>query len=234
MKCSFCASALNGFARNLTASEMLSQIYTVQSDMNIRVSHIVLMGIGEPLDNFDNVMRFFEIITSDSGANISARNISVSTCGIIPRIKDLQDKKLQLTLSVSLHAPSDEIRSKIMPVNSLWGVDELLSACKDYTQATSRRISFEYAMISGVNDSDECAYLLAKKLDGMLCHVNLIPANEIHENDYTKSSGERIAAFSNILSKMGIRVTVRRSLGGDIDASCGQLRAGHIKGGESP
>lgn len=233
MKCSFCASAIDGFFRNLEPSEMLSQIYTAQNDMNIRISHIVLMGMGEPLDNFDNVIRFFEIITSEQGANISARHISLSTCGIVPKILELKDKKLQLTLSVSLHAPNDEIRSKIMPVNQKWGVDELLEACRSYTEATSRRISFEYAMISGVNDSDECAKLLAKKLRGMLCHVNLIPANEIRENDYVRSPNNRLEAFSKILESKGITTTIRRSMGGDIDASCGQLRRGFEKGGNS-
>lgn len=231
MNCSFCASALDGFTRNLLPSEMLSQIYTAQNDMNIRISHIVLMGMGEPLDNFDNVMRFFEIINGEQGANISARHISLSTCGLVPQIYKLQDKKLQLTLSISLHAPSDEIRSRIMPVNHKWGVDELLDACRSYINATSRRISFEYAMIGGVNDTDECANLLAKKLRGMLCHVNLIPANEVKENDYVRSSNERLEAFSKILESKGINVTVRRSMGGDINASCGQLRKGYKTGG---
>jgi len=231
MKCSFCASALDGFCRNLNSSEMLSQIYAAQRDMNIRISHIVLMGMGEPLDNYDNVMRFFELITNEQGANISARHVSLSTCGIVPQIYKLQDQKLQLTLSISLHAPSDEIRSKIMPVNLKWGVDELLDACRSYINSTSRRISFEYAMISGVNDTDDCAKLLAKKLKGMLCHVNLIPANEVRENDYVRSTNERLVAFSKLLESKGITVTVRRSMGGDIDASCGQLRRGYKKGG---
>ncbi len=231
MNCSFCASALDGFTRSLYPSEMLSQIYTAQNDMNIRISHIVLMGMGEPLDNFENVMRFFNLVTDEKGINISARHISLSTSGIVPKIYELQDKKLQLTLSVSLHAPSDDIRSKIMPVNHKWGVDELLEACKSYTNATSRRISFEYAMISGINDTDECAELLAKKLRGMLCHVNLIPANEVKENDYVRSSNERLIAFSKILEKKGINVTVRRSMGSDINASCGQLRKGYKTGG---
>lgn len=230
MKCSFCASALDGFCRNLTPSEMLSQIYTAQRDMNIRISHIVLMGMGEPLDNFDNVMRFFRLITNEQGANIGARHISLSTCGIVPQIYKLQEQKLQLTLSVSLHAPSDKIRSKIMPVNLKWGVDELLDACRSYINVTSRRISFEYAMISGVNDTDDCAKLLAKKLKGMLCHVNLIPANEVKENDYVRSTNERLMEFSKILESKGITVTVRRRMGSDIDASCGQLRRGYEKG----
>ncbi|MEG1436824.1 MAG: 23S rRNA (adenine(2503)-C(2))-methyltransferase RlmN [Oscillospiraceae bacterium] len=231
MKCSFCASALDGFSRNLLPAEMLSQIYTAQNDMNIRISHIVLMGMGEPLDNYDNVMRFLSLITGEQGANVSSRHISLSTCGIVPQIYKLMEQKLQITLSVSLHAPSDAIRSKIMPVNLKWGVEELLNACRCYTDATSRRISFEYAMISGVNDTDECAVLLAKKLRGMLCHVNLIPANEVRENDYVRSTNDRLIAFSKILEGKGITVTIRRSMGGDIDASCGQLRRGFKTGG---
>ncbi len=231
MRCSFCASALDGFCRNLNPSEMLSQVYAVQKDMNIRISHIVLMGMGEPLDNYDNVMRFLDLITNEKGVNISARHISLSTCGVVPQIYKLQEQKLQITLSVSLHAPSDEIRSKIMPVNLKWGVDELLDACRSYINATSRRISFEYAMIYGVNDTDDCARLLAKKLKGMLCHVNLIPANEVKENDYVRSTNERLMAFSKLLESKGITVTVRRSMGRDIDASCGQLRRGYKKGG---
>lgn len=227
MRCSFCASALDGFCRHLRPSEILSQVYTAQRDLNIRISHIVLMGMGEPLDNYDNVMRFLNLVSDENGLNISARHISLSTCGIVPKIYELEKQKRQITLSVSLHAPSDEIRSKIMPVNLKWGVEELLDACKSYTQTTSRRISFEYAMISGVNDTDECARLLAKKLKGMLCHVNLIPANEVKENDYVRSTNERLDAFSRILESRGITVTVRRSMGGDIDASCGQLRRGY-------
>ncbi|MFY9199091.1 MAG: 23S rRNA (adenine(2503)-C(2))-methyltransferase RlmN [Acutalibacteraceae bacterium] len=231
MKCSFCASALDGFFRNLEPSEMLAQVYKAQKDLGIRISHIVLMGMGEPLDNYDNVIRFLDLITNDKGVNIGARHISLSTCGIVPKIYELQKQKLQITLSVSLHAPSDEIRTKIMPVNLKWGVDELLEACRSYTSHTSRRISFEYAMINGVNDTDECANLLALKLKGMLCHINLIPANEVKENDYIRSTNERLMAFSKILESKGITVTVRRSMGGDIDASCGQLRRGYEKGG---
>ncbi len=226
MGCKFCASGIAGFVRNLTASEILSQIYTAQKDLDIRISHIVMMGVGEPLDNFDNVMRFLNLISDENGLNISMRNISLSTCGVVSGIYALMEKKLQLTLSISLHAPNDEIRNRTMPVNSKWNVDTLLKACRDYTKATSRRISFEYAMISGVNDSDECAAELAKKLKGMLCHVNLIPVNSVKERDYKKSSDNRIAQFIKILEKYGINVTVRRTLGSDINASCGQLRRG--------
>lgn len=226
MGCKFCASGIAGFVRNLTASEILSQVYAAQRDLNIRISHIVMMGVGEPLDNFDNVMRFLSLISDENGLNISMRNISLSTCGVVSGIYKLMEKKLQLTLSVSLHAPNDEIRSATMPVNDRWNIDELLKACKDYTKATSRRISFEYAMINGVNDSDECARELGRRLKGMLCHVNLIPVNAVKERDYKKSSDNRIAEFISVLEMYGINVTVRRTLGSDINASCGQLRRG--------
>lgn len=224
MGCKFCATGLGGFVRNLTASEILSQIQKAQSDNNIRISNVVLMGMGEPLDNFDNVMRFLELVSNDDGMNIGMRHISVSTCGLVNRIEQLIDMKPQFTLSVSLHAPNDEIRSKTMPVNKKWNVDTLLDACRRYAQATGRRISFEYAMISGVNDSDNCARELGEKLKGMLCHVNLIPVNNVEENSYKKSNIDRIKSFSAILEKRGITVTVRRTLGSDINASCGQLR----------
>ena len=224
MGCTFCASTIAGFVRNLTASEILSQVYTAQEDMNIRISHIVLMGVGEPMDNFSNVLRFVSLVTDENGQNLSMRNISLSTCGVVSGIYALMEKKLQLTLSISLHAPNDEIRSKTMPVNNRWGVDELIKACKDYTKATGRRISFEYAMIRNVNDSDACALELSKKLKGMLAHVNLIPVNEVKETGYLKSSDDRIKRFISILTSNGINTTVRRTLGSDINASCGQLR----------
>ena len=224
MGCAFCASTLGGFKRSLTAGEILSQLYTAQKDIGERISHIVLMGMGEPLDNFENVMRFLELVTDENGINISMRNISLSTCGVVPKIEELLKKHLQLTLSISLHAPDDEIRSSIMPINKKYSVDELLKICRKYTQETSRRISFEYSMLSGFNDTDECARLLASKLKGMLCHVNLIPVNEVAESPYKPSTPERIERFVDILSKNGINTTVRRKLGSDIDASCGQLR----------
>lgn len=224
MGCTFCASTIAGFVRNLTASEILSQVGAAQRDLGIRISHIVLMGVGEPLDNFDNVMRFLELVTDENGLNLSMRNISLSTCGVVDGIYKLLERKLQLTLSISLHAPNDEIRSKTMPVNKKWNTDELLKACRDYTKITSRRISFEYAMISGVNDSDECAHELAKRLKGMLAHVNLIPVNEVSETGYKKSGEDRIKRFTQILTSYGINTTVRRTLGSDINASCGQLR----------
>ena len=225
MGCKFCASAIGGFERNLSAGEMLSEIYAAQKDLNIKISHIVLMGTGEPLDNFDNCMRFLELVTDERGLNVSIRHISLSTCGIVPKIYELADKRLGLTLSVSLHAPNDELRSQTMPVNSKWNISELLKACKYYTEVTSRRISFEYAMIDGFNDSEKCAYELAKKLGGMLCHINLIPVNNVRENNFVKSNGENIKNFIKILESKNLTVTVRRTLGSDINASCGQLRA---------
>ncbi len=224
MGCAFCASTLGGYKRSLMPGEILSQLYTAQKDLGERISHIVLMGMGEPLDNYDNVMKFLELITDEKGLNLSMRNISLSTCGIVPKIYDLLNKHMQFTLSISLHAPSDELRSRIMPINKSYSIDELLKACRKYASETSRRISFEYAMLSGVNDSDECAYLLASKLKGMLCHVNLIPVNEVAESPFKPSTRERVEKFVEILDKNGINATVRRKLGSDIDASCGQLR----------
>lgn len=228
MACSFCASALGGFARDLRPSEMLSQIHEAQRDHGVRISRVVLMGMGEPLDNYDNTMRFLELVSLPEGLNIGMRNISLSTCGIVPRIYDLMREKLQLTLSVSLHAPNDSLRSRIMPVNSRWGVDELLKACRDYTAAVPRRISFEYVMIDGFNDSAECALELAEKLKGILCHINLIPVNSVAGKGFRGSPQKKVAFFANILSKKGYAVTVRRRLGSDINASCGQLRRNNI------
>ena len=229
MGCKFCASAIGGFKRHLMPSEMLSEIYTAQKDLSIKISHIVLMGTGEPLDNFDNVLRFLELVTAEKGLNISIRHISLSTCGIVPKIYELADRQLGLTLSVSLHAPNNELRSNTMPVNDKWSIEELMKACRYYTDKTSRRISFEYAMIKGVNDSESCAKELAKRLKGMLCHINLIPVNNVRENAYLKSDNKSMKAFIDILEKNGLTVTVRRTLGSDIDASCGQLRAKKIK-----
>lgn len=226
MGCTFCATGMGGFVRDLTASEMLAQLQAEQEDGNIRISNIVLMGMGEPLDNFDNVIRFLRLVSDDKGMNIGMRHISLSTCGIVPRIYELADLKLQITLSVSLHAPNDLIRSRTMPVNKRWGTDELLEACRYYIKMTNRRISFEYAMIDNVNDTDACARELAKKLRGMLAHVNLIPVNTVSGSEYTKSKAERLRVFSEVLEKNGIAVTVRRTLGSDINASCGQLRRG--------
>lgn len=224
MGCAFCASGIGGFKRQLRPSEILSQIYTAQRDLGLRISRIVLMGMGEPLDNFDNVMKFLELVSDENGLNIGMRHISLSTSGIVPRIYDLLEKKPQLTLSVSLHAPNNEIRSRIMPVNKSWDIDELLKACKIYADKTSRRISFEYAMMKGVNDTPECARELSSRLKGILCHVNLIPANEVKEKSHTRSDDNSINQFKSILEKSGLTVTVRRTLGSDINASCGQLR----------
>ncbi len=224
MGCSFCASTLSGVVRSLTPSEILSQIYMISLDNNIRVSHVVMMGMGEPFDNYDNVLKFLALVSDENGVNISMRHISLSTCGIVPGIMKLMEENLQLTLSISLHAPNDEIRSSMMPVNKKWGVRELIDACKKYTDTTSRRISFEYAMVNGVNDSEECAYELAELLRGMLCHINLIPVNEVTETSCKRSSPARIKRFSDILSAKGFAVTVRRELGADINAACGQLR----------
>ena len=232
MGCAFCASTIGGFKRRLTAGEMLSEVYLAQKETGERISHIVLMGMGEPLDNFDNVMRFLLLVTDENGLNISMRNVSLSTCGLVPEIRKLMEKHLQLTLSISLHAPNNEIRNKIMPVNSRYPVEELLGVCREYTLKTSRRISFEYSMLSGVNDSDECARELASKLKGMLCHVNLIPVNEVDGSPFRPSSPERVKKFTEILEKNGINATVRRKLGSDIDASCGQLRLKEKKKGE--
>lgn len=225
MGCTFCASGIGGFQRHLTPSEMLAEIYTAQRDLHIKISHIVLMGTGEPLDNYENVMRFLELVTDARGQNVSMRHISLSTSGVVPRIYDLAEKKLGLTLSVSLHAPNDTMRSQTMPINKKWNTEELLRACRYYTQVTSRRISFEYAMIQGVNDTDACADELAARLHGMLCHINLIPVNPVREKSYKKSNTDRMKRFAARLEKSGLPVTVRRTLGSDIHASCGQLRA---------
>lgn len=229
MGCTFCATGKSGFSRNLTASEMLSQIQSAQKDNNIRISNIVLMGMGEPLDNFDNVIKFLSLVSDDNGMNIGMRHISLSTCGVVPKIYDLADLKLQITLSVSLHAPNDNIRSRTMPINRKYSVSELIKACKYYSAKTNRRITFEYAMISGVNDSDSCAEELAQLLKGMLCHINLIPVNNVTGSGYQKSNKKRLVDFSKILEKNGIPATVRRTLGSDIDASCGQLRRKHTE-----
>lgn len=224
MGCSFCATGMGGLVRNLLPAEMMAQIETAQQDHGVRVSSLVLMGMGEPLDNFDNVMRFLEMLSEPDGVHIGMRHISLSTCGLVDKIYQLMERNWQLTLSISLHAPNNELRSRIMPVNRKWPVEELLKACRDYSEATGRRISFEYAMMDGVNDSDACAKELVQRLRGMLCHVNLIPANEVRGKEHRRSSRERLQAFQTILQGGGINATVRRTLGSDINASCGQLR----------
>ena len=229
MGCAFCASTLAGFVRQLEPSEMLDQVLFTQLDSGQPISHIVLMGIGEPLDNYDRVMRFLELVNDPAGMNISMRHISLSTCGLVPMIDRLAEKKLQLTLSVSLHAPNDEVRNTIMPVNKAYPTQELLDACRRYYQKTGRRISFEYAMINGVNDRPEDAKLLVKRLKGMSAHVNMIPLNHVEESPLEPSTKQAVARFQKILEDGGIPATVRRSLGGDIDASCGQLRRKYDK-----
>lgn len=224
MGCKFCASTIGGLVRRLQPSELLDQVIFAQLDSGLPISNIVLMGIGEPLDNFDAVMRFLELVNSPQGLNIGMRHISLSTCGLVDRIEKLAEKKLQLTLSVSLHSPDDASRSKIMPVNKRWPVDPLLDACRRYFETTGRRVSFEYTMIDGVSDSPAQAELLAKKLSGMQAHVNMIPLNSVDESGLKTSSREAIRRFQEILERSGITATVRRTLGSDIDASCGQLR----------
>ena len=230
MGCAFCASTLGGKVRDLSPGEMLEQVIFAQADGGVPVSNIVLMGIGEPLDNFDNVLRFLELVNHPLGLNIGMRHISLSTCGLIPGIRRLGELELQLTLSVSLHAPDGETRSRIMPVNRAYGVDELFEACHGYFDKTGRRISFEYAMIDGVNDADWQADLIVKKLRGMPGHVNLIPLNDVAESPLKPS--RRVRQFQQRLEGHGVTATVRRKLGGDIDASCGQLRRKHIGGGD--
>ncbi|MBQ7817881.1 MAG: 23S rRNA (adenine(2503)-C(2))-methyltransferase RlmN [Oscillospiraceae bacterium] len=229
MGCAFCASTLGGLVRKLEPFEMLDQVLFTQVDSGLPISHIVLMGIGEPLDNFENVLRFLELVNSPDGMNISMRHISLSTCGLVPKIDELAQKKLQLTLSVSLHAPNDEVRNTIMPVNKAYPVDQLLDACRRYYKATSRRISFEYAMINGVNDSEENAKELLRRLKGLPAHFNLIPLNHVEESPLKPSSRNAVARFQKILEDGGVPATVRRTLGGDIDASCGQLRRKYTK-----
>ncbi len=235
MGCAFCASTIAGKVRDLTPAEMLDQVLFTQLDSGLEISNIVLMGIGEPMDNLDNVLRFLQLVNHPAGMNIGMRHISLSTCGVVPGIRRLAQLKTQLTLSVSLHAPDGETRSKIMPVNRAYPVEELFAACHDYFRETGRRISFEYAMIDGVNDQDWQADLIASRIKGMPGHVNLIPLNDVVESPF-KPSG-RIAAFQRRLESHGVTATVRRSLGGDIDASCGQLRRKAMeeaKRGEKP
>ena len=224
MGCAFCASTLGGLVRMLRPSEMLSEVLASERDSGLPISNIVLMGIGEPLDNFDNVIRFLQLINHPQGRNIGMRHISLSTCGLVEGIDRLAELDLQLTLSVSLHAPDDETRSRIMPINRSCGVEKLMDACRRYFEKTQRRISFEYIMIDGVNDSDAQASRLAALVRPIGGHVNLIPLNHVEERALRPSPPERIAAFQSQLEKKGVNVTVRRSLGGDVDASCGQLR----------
>lgn len=224
MGCRFCASTLGGLDRNLEPSEMLSQIYYIQKDIGERISNVVMMGTGEPLDNFENVLRFLELITSEEGLHISQRNLTISTCGIVPKIKELARKRLQITLAISLHSPNDEMRKELMPIANKYSMDELLDACRYYFKETNRRMTFEYSLVAGVNDQPEHAMQLCKRLKGFPCHVNLIPVNPIKERDFKQSLPESVSGFKKILEKNRVNVTIRREMGADINAACGQLR----------
>ena len=228
MGCRFCASTLDGLERNLYPSEMLGQIYEIIRLTNERVSNVVVMGTGEPLDNFEHLLRFIAMLTDESGLHISQRNVTVSTCGIVPRIRELADCNLQITLALSLHAPTDEKRKKLMPIANAYSLSEVMEACRYYFIKTGRRISFEYALVSKVNDNLEEADELIRLVKGMNCHINLIPVNPIKERDYVSSSRERVDAFKNHLEKNKINGTIRREMGRDIDGACGQLRRKHI------
>ncbi len=231
--CAFCASTKNGFVRSLSAGEILGQIEAISRDHRdeegFRVDNIVLMGIGEPLDNYDNVVRFLHLVNSKNGLNIGYRHISLSTCGLVPEIRRLAKEDLPITLSISIHAPNNEIRNSMMPVNRRYPIEELIEACRDYQKVTGRRISFEYALVDGVNDSVEDARELAGRLKGLLCHVNLIPVNPIKEKNYKKTTKNNLILFTNALNNSKINATVRRRLGADIDAACGQLRNNKMK-----
>ena len=229
MGCKFCASTLDGVERGLTAGEMLSQIYAIQKDCGERVHGTVLMGSGEPLDNYDNVVKFLRLINDPKGQNMGQRHITLSTCGLVEKMYDLAEEDLQITLAVSLHAPNDGIRTQTMPIAKVYSMEKLLQACRDYADKTKRRITFEYALIHGVNDGDEHAWELVKKLRDMLCHVNLIPVNHVKERNYVKSTADRVKRFAGILNENGVETTVRRKLGSDIAAACGQLRRSHMK-----
>lgn len=229
MGCKFCASTGIQFARNLTSGEIVEQILAVEQDNNIRISNIVFMGIGEPLDNYDNVVNAIRIINNQKGINIGARHISISTSGLVPKIYQLAEENIQCTLSISLHATTNEQRSSMMPVNNRYPIEELLKACKDYINKTNRRISFEYALAKDNNDNLEDAKRLVHLLKGMICHVNLIPINKIENGEFTKSTNENIIKFRDYLNDHGIVATIRRELGSDIDAACGQLRRKNLK-----
>ena len=231
MGCRFCASTIAGFERNLEPSEILQQVYTTQRDSGRKISGIVLMGIGEPLDNYKNVMKFLELVSCPDGYGLSLRHVTLSTCGIVPKIKELADKKLGLTLSVSLHCPDNEGRSEIMPINKTYNINELIQATKEYIEKTGRRVTYEYAVIDGVNSDRKNAQALAHLIKGINCHVNLIPVNAVKERNY-RSSRESAVSFMKMLTDMGINATVRRTLGSDIAAACGQLRRENKESGE--
>ena len=229
MGCRFCASTLDGLARNLLASEMLEQIYQIQKDTGERVSNIVVMGSGEPMDNYDNLIRFIRLITSKEGLNISQRNITVSTCGIVPGIKELANEGLALTLALSLHAPDDETRKKLMPIANVYPLSQVMDACHEYFQKTGRRLTFEYSLVKGVNDNLNEAKALTELIRDQHGHVNLIPVNPIKERDYVQSGKKAVEAFRDYLEKHGIQVTIRREMGRDINGACGQLRKSYME-----
>ncbi len=229
MGCRFCASTLDGLERNLLPSEMLEQIYAITRLTGERVSNVVVMGTGEPMDNYDNLLTFLRLLTDEKGLNISQRNITVSTCGIVPRMRQLAEEKLQITLALSLHATTDEKRKQLMPIANKYSIRELMEACAYYFEQTGRRITFEYSLVGGVNDTDEDAAELTRLAGPLCCHINLIPVNPIKERDYVQSETGRIQAFKNKLEKNKINVTIRREMGRDIDGACGQLRRRHIK-----
>jgi 23S rRNA (adenine2503-C2)-methyltransferase len=229
MGCEFCASTIGGLIRNLTSGEMLSQIMKSQHLIGERISNVVLMGSGEPFDNFDNVIKFLGTVNSEYGLNIGQRHITISTCGIVPKIKEFADIDMQTTLAISLHASTDEIRMKSMPIANKYSIAEIIDACKYYIYKTNRRITFEYALVADINDSKRDAEKLCLLLEGMLCHVNLIPVNEIKENDLKRSSNDAVFKFKSVLEANNIQTTVRREMGLDINAACGQLRRSYIK-----
>ena len=233
MGCRFCASTIGGLVRCLTPSEMLDQIYRIQEDTGERVSNLVVMGTGEPMDNYDNLVRFVRLLSSQEGLNISQRNITVSTCGIVPNMYKLADEGLQITLALSLHAPNDEKRRELMPIANKYSIDELLAACRNYFDKTGRRITFEYSLVAGVNDSKENAQELAGRLKGLNCHVNLIPVNPVRERSFVRSTREAVENFKINLEKCGINGTIRREMGSDIDGACGQLRKRYMEKTES-
>lgn len=229
MGCKFCASTIDGRVRNLTAGEILSQVIVAQHLIKDRISNIVLMGSGEPLDNYDNVIKFLKLVNAEYGLNIGQRHITLSTCGIVPKIYELADAEFNITLAISLHAFSDEKRREIMPIANKYSINEILEACQYYIDKTNRRITFEYSLVKDVNDSVEDAKALGKLLKGIMCHVNLIPVNEVKENSFKRSSEKAINDFENILKNKGIEVTVRREMGSDINAACGQLRRSYME-----
>lgn len=230
MGCRFCASTLDGLLRGLTPAEMLDQIYRIQADIGERISNVVVMGTGEPMDNFEHLLKFIELLTDANGLNISQRNLTVSTCGIVPRMRELADRKLSITLALSLHASNQAKRRELMPVANKYEIHEVVEACRYYFEQTGRRVTFEYSLVGGVNDTKEDAKELAELIGGLNCHVNLIPVNPIKERDYVQSNAQSIAAFREMLEKRGITATVRREMGRDIDGACGQLRRKYIQG----